>query len=158
MVSTGAYLPEELRLKSHITQRYGKGFIPEGMTIQDFGVSYEELEPYFDQFERVCGTSGKAGNLNGTIVDGGNPFEGKRSQEFPLAPAGRMSTAPLCLPSGQGPRLPSLFRTCLECFAAVTQTPMALSSVRATSAAIANALAVICMPRPRRKQPFCRCC
>ena len=43
---------------------------PDGMTIQDFGVSYEELEPYFDQFERVCDTSGKAGNLNGTYSRG----------------------------------------------------------------------------------------
>jgi hypothetical protein len=31
-------------------------------TIQDFGVSYEELEPCFNKFERVCGASGKAGN------------------------------------------------------------------------------------------------
>jgi len=34
---------------------------------------------------------------------------------------------------------------------------MALSLARATSAAIASALAVIYMPRPRRKQLFCRC-
>jgi mono/diheme cytochrome c family protein len=52
-------LPEELKLRSHITERYGKSFIPDGMTIQDFGVTYEELEPCFDEFERVCGTSGK---------------------------------------------------------------------------------------------------
>ena len=43
-------LPEELRLRSHVTERYGKSFIPDGMTIQDFGISYEELEPCFDQF------------------------------------------------------------------------------------------------------------
>ena len=79
-------LPEELRLKSHLAGRYGKGFIPEGMTIQDFGVSYQDLEPFFDRFERVCGTSGKAGNLNGARVAGGNPFEGERSREFPLPP------------------------------------------------------------------------
>ena len=78
-------LPDELRLKSHITERYGTSFIPDGMTIQDFDVSYEELEPCFDRFERICGTSGKAGNLNGTLVEGGNPFEGKRSREFPAA-------------------------------------------------------------------------
>jgi len=79
-------LPEELRLKSHVTERYGKNFIPDGLTIQDFGVTYEELEPYFDKFEYICGTSGKAGNLNGAIVPGGNPFEGKRSREYPLPP------------------------------------------------------------------------
>jgi gluconate 2-dehydrogenase alpha chain len=79
-------LPEELRLRSHISERYGKNFIPDGMTIQDFGVTYDDLEPCFDEFERVCGTSGKAGNLKGALVDGGNPFEGSRSREFPLPP------------------------------------------------------------------------
>ncbi|MFJ2992044.1 GMC family oxidoreductase [Pandoraea sp. NPDC087047] len=79
-------LPEELKLRSHYEARYGKKFIPDGMTIQDFGVSYEELEPYFDFAEKVFGTSGKAGNLNGKIVPGGNPREGARSSEFPTPP------------------------------------------------------------------------
>lgn len=74
----------DLRLRSHYEERYGKHFIPEGMTIQDFGVSYEELEPYFARFEAVVGIAGKAGNLNGTVVKGGNRFEAPRSSEFPL--------------------------------------------------------------------------
>ncbi|MHA5864330.1 GMC family oxidoreductase, partial [Pseudomonas aeruginosa] len=53
-------MPEELRLRSHYEERYGKKFIPEGMTIQDYGVSYEELEPHFDFAEKVFGTSGTA--------------------------------------------------------------------------------------------------
>ena len=35
------------------------------MTIQDWGVTYDELEPHFDRFEYLCGTSGTAGNLEG---------------------------------------------------------------------------------------------
>lgn len=77
-------LPEELRLRSHVEERYGKSFIPEDMTIQDFGVTYDELEPYFDQFEYVCGVSGTAGNLKGQIKPGGNPLEAPRSRDFPL--------------------------------------------------------------------------
>lgn len=79
-------LPEELELRTRYETRYGKKFIPEDMTIQDFGVTYDELEPHFTHFEYVCGTSGKAGNLNGKIVEGGNPHEGARSKEYPLAP------------------------------------------------------------------------
>lgn len=79
-------LPEELKLRSHYEERYGKKFIPDGMTIQDFGVSYEELEPHFDFAEKVMGTSGKAGNLNGKIEAGGNPREGMRSAEYPTKP------------------------------------------------------------------------
>src|SRR5690348_17745380 len=40
------------------------------------GVSYADLEPWYERFEKLCGTSGKAGNLRGQIQDGGNPFEG----------------------------------------------------------------------------------
>lgn len=79
-------LPEDFKLRSNIEQRYGAGFIPGDMTIQDFPVTYEELEPHFDHFEYVCGTSGKAGVIQGAKQVGGNPFEGSRSREFPLGP------------------------------------------------------------------------
>ena len=78
--------PEDLRLRSHIEERYGKSFIPEDMTIQDYPVTFEELEPHFDHFEKVCGVSGVAGNLRGEIRPGGNPFEGARSDEYPTPP------------------------------------------------------------------------
>jgi gluconate 2-dehydrogenase alpha chain len=78
--------PEDLRLRSHIEERYGKKFIPEGMTIQDYPVTFEELEQHFDHFEKVCGVSGIAGNLRGQIKPGGNPFEGPRSDDFPTPP------------------------------------------------------------------------
>jgi gluconate 2-dehydrogenase alpha chain len=78
--------PEDLRLRSRLEERYGKDVIPEDMTIQDYPVSFEELEPHFDHFEKVCGVSGTAGNLRGEIKPGGNPFEGRRSDEFPTPP------------------------------------------------------------------------
>ena len=56
------------------------------MTIQDYGVTYDDLEPHYDQFEYLCGTSGAAGNLKGQILDGGNPFEGPRSRPYPNPP------------------------------------------------------------------------
>jgi gluconate 2-dehydrogenase alpha chain len=79
-------LPEDFKVRSNVEQRYGKKFIPKDMTIQDFPVTYEELEPHFDHFEYVCGTSGKAGVINGKVVEGGNPFEGSRSRDFALPP------------------------------------------------------------------------
>jgi gluconate 2-dehydrogenase alpha chain len=56
------------------------------MTIQDWPVTYDELEPYYDRFEKLCGTSGKAGNIKGVKQEGGNPFEGWRSSEYPTPP------------------------------------------------------------------------
>jgi gluconate 2-dehydrogenase alpha chain len=79
--------PIELRMRSHYEERYGKKFIPEGMTIQDFGVSYEELEPHFDFAEKVFGTSGTAWTIKNKVIGkgkGGNPFAADRSDDFPL--------------------------------------------------------------------------
>ncbi|MGE5548403.1 MAG: GMC family oxidoreductase [Solirubrobacterales bacterium] len=83
---TWRFLPTDFLLRSHVTQRYGKDIIGEDLTIQDWGVTYEELEPYYDRFEKVAGIGGKAGNLKGQIQAGGNPFEGPRANEFPNPP------------------------------------------------------------------------
>jgi gluconate 2-dehydrogenase alpha chain len=80
---TFRFLPSDFVLKTHLTQRYGASFLPEDMTIQDWGVTYDDLEPHYDQFEYLCGTSGTAGNLKGQIQEGGNPFEGPRSRPYP---------------------------------------------------------------------------
>jgi choline dehydrogenase-like flavoprotein len=56
------------------------------MTVQDWGITYAELEPYYDKFECTAAVSGKAGNINGEILPGGNPFEAPRAREYPLPP------------------------------------------------------------------------
>src|SRR3982074_1611201 len=73
----------EFKIRSLYEERYGKGFIPADMTIQDWGISYAELEPYYDKFEYVAGISGKAGNLKGRIQAGGNRFEARRARASP---------------------------------------------------------------------------
>jgi gluconate 2-dehydrogenase alpha chain len=72
--------------RSHLEQRYGKSFLPEDTTIQDWGITYGELEPYYTQFDKTFGIAGKAGNIQGVVQPGGNPFEGPRSEEFPQPP------------------------------------------------------------------------
>ena len=83
------FLPHDFELRSQITERYGKGFFPEDCTAQDWGVTWDEIEPYYDQFEHIYGVGGKAGNLNGEIQPGGNPHEGPRSREYPNPPTQR---------------------------------------------------------------------
>src|SRR6516165_12721417 len=80
------FQPADFRIRSHLIDRYGAKSIPEGMTIQDWPVGYDELEPHYDRFDKLCGVSGKAGNLRGKIIAGGNPFEGPRSDEYPNKP------------------------------------------------------------------------
>jgi gluconate 2-dehydrogenase alpha chain len=83
---TWRFLPTDFKLRSYLEQRYGKNMLPADMTIQDWPLSYDELEPYYDRFEKLCGTSGKAGNIRGEMQAGGNPFEGWRSSEYPNPP------------------------------------------------------------------------
>jgi gluconate 2-dehydrogenase alpha chain len=81
------FLPTDFLTKSHNAQRYGKKAVSDyNLTVQDWGITYDELEPYYDMFDRLCGTSGKAGNLREHIQSGGNPFEGPRSNEYPTPP------------------------------------------------------------------------
>ncbi len=68
------------------------------MTIQDFGVDYQELEPFFDKAEKVFGTSGSAWSIQGKVVGkdkGGNPFAPDRSDNFPLPAQKRTWSAQL---------------------------------------------------------------
>jgi gluconate 2-dehydrogenase alpha chain len=73
-------------LRTHLSARYGAAAIPAEMSIQDWGVTYAEMEPYHDLFERLFGISGKAGNVKGRIQPGGNPFEAPRRGEYPQRP------------------------------------------------------------------------
>jgi len=87
--------PWDFAPRSRSVERYGPGSIPEDSTIQDWPMTYDEMEPFYDQFEYTCGISGKAGNLKGEIRAGGNPFEGPRSREYPNPPLKRTRTGEL---------------------------------------------------------------
>jgi gluconate 2-dehydrogenase alpha chain len=83
---TFRFQPEDFRLRSHLTEKYGASAIPEELALQDWGTDWAEMEPHYTAFDRVAGLSGKAGNLKGQIQQGGNPFEGPRSEEYPTRP------------------------------------------------------------------------
>lgn len=80
------FTPYDFRYRSHYLERYGEQKLPEGSSVQDWPISYEELEPYYDAFEYDIGSSGQAGNLGGALLEGGNPFEGPRRRPYPLPP------------------------------------------------------------------------
>ena len=83
---TWRFQEADFRLRSHHEERYGKTFVPEELAIQDWGITYQDLEPYYDRFERMIGAGGYAGNINGQIRPGGNPFEAPRSRDWPNPP------------------------------------------------------------------------
>lgn len=56
---THRYFPYDFEIRSQTIDRYGEEKIPDGSTIQDWGITYDELEPYYDKFEKTMGTSGE---------------------------------------------------------------------------------------------------
>jgi len=78
--------PWDFRVKSSTLQRYGADYLPAGSTVEDWPLGYDELEPYYDHIEYEVGVSGKAGNIQGTIIPEGNIFEGPRRREYPMPP------------------------------------------------------------------------
>ena len=82
-----------MKYRTHHVERYGVDRLPEGSTVQDWPITYEELEPYYTRMEYDIGISGRAGNLRGEIQPGGNPFEGERTHPYPLPPLVRSRAA-----------------------------------------------------------------
>ncbi|MCH8858054.1 MAG: GMC family oxidoreductase, partial [Proteobacteria bacterium] len=77
---------DDFRAASQTIERYGAAAIPDDSSLIDWPLSYADLEPYYDQAEYELGVSGKAGNIQGQRIDGGNVFEAPRRREFPLPP------------------------------------------------------------------------
>jgi gluconate 2-dehydrogenase alpha chain len=79
VIHYGAWLrrfhPHHLSYRSYIVERWGKDVIPEGCTVADWPVTYDELEPYFTRLDREVGVAG----------DNLNPFLA-RSEPYPLPP------------------------------------------------------------------------
>jgi len=77
---------DDFRTRTKTVERYGAKAIPENSSLTDWPMSYAELEPYYDRAEYELGVSGRAGNLQGRTIEGGNVFEAPRRREYPLPP------------------------------------------------------------------------
>ena len=77
---------DDFRARSHTIERYGASVIPLDSSLADWPLSHADLEPYYDRAEYELGVSGKAGNLQGNKIDGGNVFEAPRRRDYPLPP------------------------------------------------------------------------
>lgn len=69
------FWPYDFEIYSKTVERYGEDKIPKGMTIQDWGITYDELEPYYDKYEKAIGVSGEE-----------SPLGPPRSNNFPNPP------------------------------------------------------------------------
>src|SRR6266581_7535035 len=72
---------DDFRARSQTIERYGASAIPEDSSLADWPLTYGDLEPFYDRAEYELGVSGKAGNLQGRKIEGGNVFEAPRRRD-----------------------------------------------------------------------------
>jgi gluconate 2-dehydrogenase alpha chain len=77
---------DDFRVRSNTIARYGEKALPEGSTVADWPITYADLEPFYDKAEHELGVSGKAGNIQGRKIEGGNIHEAPRQRDYPLPP------------------------------------------------------------------------
>jgi gluconate 2-dehydrogenase alpha chain len=77
---------DDFRARSQTVARYGDAAIPEDSSLVDWPLTYADLEPFYDRAEYDLGVSGKAGNVKGRQIAGGNVLESPRQREYPLPP------------------------------------------------------------------------
>jgi gluconate 2-dehydrogenase alpha chain len=75
--TTPRFLPGAFELRTRTIERYGEKRLPPNHSIEDWGIKYDDLEPYYTRAERLLGISGPAEP---------NPFEGPRSAGYPTPP------------------------------------------------------------------------
>lgn len=80
------FTPETFTLASELREKHAGSKILENVAAQDWGVTYNDLEANYWRSEQMMGVCGKAGNLRGKKIDGGNIFEAPRQNEYPLPP------------------------------------------------------------------------
>ncbi len=73
---TWRFLPYDFQIKTMTDKKYGPNKLSEDYILQDWGLTYDQLEPYFDKFEKTAGISG----------EDNNPNWGKRSADYPTPP------------------------------------------------------------------------
>ncbi|WP_446053749.1 GMC family oxidoreductase [Virgibacillus saliphilus] len=71
------FFPYDFEIRSKTIEKYGEDKIPDDMTVQDWGITYDEIEPYYDKFEKAIGVSGSSEDM---------PHGPERSDEYPNPP------------------------------------------------------------------------
>ncbi|PID21088.1 GMC family oxidoreductase [Sporosarcina sp. P3] len=70
------WLPTDFEMHTKTVEKYGEKIIPKDMQLKDWGITYDELEKYYDQFEKTAGISGEPDPLR----------PGQRSDDYPTPP------------------------------------------------------------------------
>ena len=73
--ATYRWSPFDFEIRSRVEKEYGKDKIPKGMNLQDWGITYKEMEKYYEKWEKTAGISGEK-----------DPIDKHRKMDYPNPP------------------------------------------------------------------------
>ncbi|MFG6115716.1 GMC family oxidoreductase [Halobacillus sp. MO56] len=99
---TWRFLPYDFEIKSKTEEKYGPNKLGDDYILQDWGITYDELDPYFYKFEQMAGISGEE-NPKGAPRN--NPYPTPPMKETPITKmfkdaAKNKNFHPIHIPSG----------------------------------------------------------
>ena len=89
------FYADDFRVKSALEERYGRSgrlahLRADHAALEDWPITYDEVEPFYEKVEYALGIGGWPGNLGGRIrpvhPHEGNPYEAPRKRDFPYRP------------------------------------------------------------------------
>jgi gluconate 2-dehydrogenase alpha chain len=91
----GAWLrrfhPSHFRPLTRIIDKFGRNALPEGCTLTDWPVTYDDLEPYYTRLEHLIGVAGDDSN---PFIQRSKPLPMPAMRRFTLGDRFREATAP----------------------------------------------------------------
>src|ERR1035438_4766191 len=78
------YPADTFEIATALKEKFGASRLPENLSAQDWSFRWNDIEPYYTKAAEMLGISGKAGNIQGKLIEGGNVFEGPRSKDYPV--------------------------------------------------------------------------
>ena len=142
-------------LRTHLTERYGAGFLPDDMTIQDWGVTYDELEPHYDRFEYLCGTSRTGRQPQGPDHRRRQSVRGTALAALSESAAAAAVRRDAVCQGGARTRLQAVSAAVRQHVARLPESARRAARSLHLSAASANGSAAATIPRRRRRPRSC---
>lgn len=98
---THLFLDYDFQIRTKTIERYGESKIPEDMTLQDWGITEEMIDPYFQKFVMMAGTSGEQNHFRPRTWDYPNPpmMKTPKMKRF-IETTEKMGLHPFVSPSG----------------------------------------------------------
>ena len=147
---TWRFHPSDFTKYSTVVERYGKSAIPAGMTIQDWGITYDELEPYIDKFELHGRDRRQGGQPQGADHPGRQRVRGAALARVPGQAAARHRGRGAVSGGEREARLPPVLRARPRTCRSPTRTPTGSNGAAAPTAASASGSAARSERRPTR--------